>query len=100
MSNETMSEPVARPPTTESGSRRRRPRARRLAAAAPHGQLLTVEAAAAYLGFSPGTLRNWISVRRIAYVKVGRLTRIAQVTIDRYIAEHTVQAHTDDDESL
>jgi excisionase family DNA binding protein len=36
--------------------------------------LLSVEAAAQYLGVSPGTLRNWVSARRIEYVKVGRLT--------------------------
>jgi excisionase family DNA binding protein len=54
--------------------------------------LLTIEDAAAYLGLSPGTLRNWISMRRIDYVKVGRLTRISVVTLDRYIAANTVRA--------
>lgn len=59
------------------------------------GRLLPVLEAADRLGISPGTLRNWVSMRRIEHVKVGRLTRIAQVTIDRYIAEHTVQACQD-----
>lgn len=52
--------------------------------------LLSVEQAAEYLGVSPGTLRNWLSARRIAYVKVGRLTRLSSETLDRFIAEHTV----------
>jgi hypothetical protein len=34
-------------------------------------------------------------MRRIEHVKVGRLTRIAQATIDRYIVEHTVRAYPD-----
>jgi excisionase family DNA binding protein len=33
--------------------------------------LLSVDEAAEYLGISAGTLRNWISMRRIEYVKVG-----------------------------
>jgi len=55
-----------------------------------HGPLLSVEQAAEYLGVSAGTLRNWLSARRIAYVKVGRLTRLSSETLDRFIAEHTV----------
>jgi excisionase family DNA binding protein len=54
--------------------------------------LLSVDQAAQQLGISTGTMRNWISVRRIAHVKVGRLTRIQQAAIDRYITDHTVDA--------
>jgi excisionase family DNA binding protein len=54
--------------------------------------LLSVEAAAQYLGVSSGTLRNWVSARRIEYVKVGRLTRFSLTALDRYIAAHTVEA--------
>jgi excisionase family DNA binding protein len=56
------------------------------------GPLLSVEQAAEYLGVRPGTLRNWLSARRIAYVKVGRLTRVSADTLNRFIAEHTVGA--------
>jgi len=62
----------------------------------PHTGLLTVEAAAEQLGMSVGTLRNWLSMRRIEYVKVGRLTRIRQSALDRFIAEHTISAFGDD----
>jgi excisionase family DNA binding protein len=48
--------------------------------------------AAAYLCVKPGTLRNWVSMRRIEYVKVGRLTRFSVAALDRYIATHTVEA--------
>lgn len=58
--------------------------------------LLSVEGAAAYLGISAGTLRNWISMRRVEYVKVGRLTRLSVAALDRYIAQHTVRATADD----
>jgi excisionase family DNA binding protein len=54
--------------------------------------LLSVEAAAQYLGVSAGTLRNWVSARRIEYVKVGRLTRFSSAALDRYITAHTIQA--------
>jgi len=57
-----------------------------------HRRLLTIADAAEYLGISAGTLRNWLSARRLAYVKVGRLTRISQSVLDHYIAEHTVRA--------
>jgi excisionase family DNA binding protein len=59
----------------------------------PH--LLSVEEAADYLGISPGTMRNWLSMRRLEHVKVGRLTRVAQAVLDRYIAANTVRADGD-----
>ncbi len=59
---------------------------------AGRGQLLTVERAAEYLSLAPSTLRNWISMKRIEHVKVGRLTRLAQAALDRYIATHTIRA--------
>jgi excisionase family DNA binding protein len=59
------------------------------------GPLMSVEQAAEYLGVRPGTLRNWLSARRIAYVKVGRLTRLSSETLNRFIAEHTVTSVED-----
>jgi excisionase family DNA binding protein len=61
----------------------------------PHLVLLTVEEAAEYLGISAGTLRNWISMRRIEHVKIGRLTRLTQAALDRYIAANTTRAAED-----
>jgi excisionase family DNA binding protein len=63
-----------------------------MAVSAEPRALLSVDAAAAYLGISPGTLRNWISMRRIEYVKVGRLTRFSVAALDRYVLTHTVRA--------
>ena len=54
--------------------------------------LLDVKGAAAYLKIRPGTLRNWLSRKQLGYVKVGRLTRITQDELDRYIAAQTVTA--------
>jgi excisionase family DNA binding protein len=54
-------------------------------------RLLSVEEAADYLGISTGTMRNWLSMRRIEYVKVGRLTRVSQAALDRYITVNTVR---------
>ena len=69
-----------------------------MAASAESPALLSVDAAAAYLGISPGTLRNWISMRRIDHVKVGRLTRLTQAALDGYVARHTVHAVEDCDD--
>jgi excisionase family DNA binding protein len=55
-------------------------------------RLLSVEQAADYLGLSAGTMRNWISMRRIEHVKVGRLTRVPISVLDRYVSTHTVRA--------
>lgn len=58
----------------------------------PRG-LLTVDEAAEYLGgLSAGTVRNWVSMKRIDHVKIGRLTRIPRAALDRYILEHTIRA--------
>jgi excisionase family DNA binding protein len=61
---------------------------------------MTVSDAAQYLGISPGTLRNWMSMRRIGYVKVGRLTRLSPAVLDAYIATHTIRAAESDDDAL
>jgi len=55
--------------------------------------LLSVDEAAQYLGVAAGTLRNWVSMRRIEYVEgraVGRLTRCSVAALDRHIAANTV----------
>jgi excisionase family DNA binding protein len=54
--------------------------------------LLNVDDAAERLGISSGTLRNWISARRIEFVRIGKLTKIRQATVDRFIATHTIPA--------
>ena len=58
--------------------------------------LLSIAEAAQYLSISPGTMRNWLSMRRIEHVKVGRLTRVSRSTLDGYIAAHTVRAEGDE----
>ena len=59
--------------------------------------LLSVPQAAQYLGVSAGTLRNWVSTRRVEFVKVGRLTKFTVTALDRYITAHTVHAFGDDE---
>jgi excisionase family DNA binding protein len=54
-------------------------------------RLLSVDEAAEYLGISTGTLRNWMSMRRVEFVKIGRLSKLTQSGLDRYIAAHTVR---------
>jgi excisionase family DNA binding protein len=63
----------------------------KLVPAGPKG-LLTLPQAAAYLNIGIGTLRNWVSERRVAYVKVGSKTHFRQSALDAYIEAHTVPA--------
>jgi excisionase family DNA binding protein len=55
-------------------------------------QLLTVDEAAAYLGISKLTVYDWISKRKIQYVKVGRLVKFDLQTLDKRIDQQTVKA--------
>jgi excisionase family DNA binding protein len=54
-----------------------------------------VPSAAAYLGIQTGTLRNWLSMRRLPYVKIGRLTRVSKRALDDFIAAHTIDAENE-----
>ena len=54
--------------------------------------LYNVTDAAAYLGISSATLYNWVSMKRIAYVKVGARTFFAKGDLDAFIARHRVEA--------
>ncbi|MCS6319923.1 MAG: helix-turn-helix domain-containing protein [Nitrospira sp.] len=54
-------------------------------------RLLTVEEAAVYLGLSKLTVYDWISQRKIQHVKVGRLVKFDQQTLDKWIDQHTVK---------
>lgn len=58
-------------------------------------RLLTMEGAAAYLGLEKSTLYEWVSKRKIDYVKVGRLTKFDQQQLDKWIAAHTVKARVE-----
>ena len=57
-----------------------------------HGRLFSIEDAAEYLGLSVGTLRNWLSARRLPFVKIGRLTKLSQCALDDFITAHTIDA--------
>jgi excisionase family DNA binding protein len=54
--------------------------------------LIDTTECAELLGISPGTLRHWVSQRKISFVKIGRLTKFKLADIQKYIDDHTVQA--------
>ena len=49
-------------------------------------QLLSVKEAAQRLSCSEAAIRKWLYQRRLARVKVGRLTRIRQSELERLLA--------------
>lgn len=55
---------------------------------------LSNDEAAAYLGCAPGTLRNWVSRKRVSYFKVGRLTRFRKSDLDGFLDRNKVEART------
>jgi excisionase family DNA binding protein len=52
----------------------------------------TIAEAASELGLSTHTVRAWISMRRIAHIRLGRAIRIPAAEIRRIIEENTVPA--------
>lgn len=54
-------------------------------------RLLAVEQAAERLGVKPATIRSWILRReKLEVVKVGRLVRITEKSVDRFIDDNTI----------
>ena len=60
--------------------------------------LLNVGEGAPLLGLKPWTLRQWISQRRIAFVKVGRLTKLRLADISAFIEANRKEAVSHDRE--
>jgi excisionase family DNA binding protein len=55
-------------------------------------KLLSLAQAAEELGLTINTLRAWVYLRKIAYVKVGRSVRISEATIQTIIERGTIPA--------
>jgi excisionase family DNA binding protein len=54
--------------------------------------LLTVDEAAFRLNVSPLTIRSWIRLRKIPFVKLGRAVRLDADTLDQWVTENTIPA--------
>lgn len=55
-------------------------------------RLLSIPEAAEYLGLKASTVRQWVWLRKIDCVRVGRSVRIAQDVLDRLIESGTTPA--------
>ena len=60
-----------------------------------HKGLMSVREAAEALGLKEAALRQWVSLRQIEFVRVGRLIRIKPETIEQLIEINTVPALQD-----
>lgn len=59
-------------------------------------RLLAVDEAAERLGVKPATIRSWILRReKLEIVKVGRLVRITEKSVDRFIDDNTIPPKED-----
>jgi excisionase family DNA binding protein len=54
-------------------------------------KLITITEAAERLSLRPGTLRRWVGLRKIEYIKAGRSVRICEEEIGRIVREGTVR---------
>jgi excisionase family DNA binding protein len=54
-------------------------------------QLQTIDETAQRLRLKPRTVRRWVFLRKVGYVKVGGAVRIPESEIERVISEGTVQ---------
>ncbi len=57
----------------------------------PHN-LLTTEEFAAALGLSPKTVRQWVWMRRVSFIRVGRAIRFRPETVNEIIDRGTIPA--------
>ncbi|MHC9544630.1 MAG: helix-turn-helix domain-containing protein [Vulcanimicrobiota bacterium] len=55
--------------------------------------LLTIEEAAEYLRLKPKTIRNWISMRKIPYRKIGRYIRFDRKSLELWAQRQEVAVH-------
>lgn len=55
-------------------------------------KLLSVEEFAAALGLSPRTIRQWVWMRRIPFIRVGRAIRFRPETVNEIIDRGTIPA--------
>lgn len=53
----------------------------------PPEALMTPEEAAAYLKVAPGTVRQWVKLGRIPFIKVRSLTRFRRSDLDAWLGE-------------
>ena len=51
---------------------------------------LNVEELSQYIGVKKSTIYNWVSQRRIPFIKCGRLTKFDIKAIDRWMAKSNV----------
>lgn len=58
--------------------------------------LLSVVQAAEVLNVSPNTLRQWLSQRRLPYIKVGRRTMLRLEDIESFIERNRKEAQSFD----
>jgi len=54
--------------------------------------LLSPLEAARLLDISINTMRQWLSQRRLPFLKVGRLTKLRPSDVEKFLSEHRVEA--------
>jgi len=50
-------------------------------------RLITVEEFAGALGLAPQTIRNWVAMRKVPYLKIGGRTRFRRESLEAWLAQ-------------
>ena len=56
-------------------------------------RFLSSKEIAEYLGLKEGTIRVWVCLKKIPYVKVGRLVKFDLLKIDQWLEKNSVETH-------
>ena len=60
----------------------------------PEKRLLNAQEAAIYLGLAEHTVRQWASMRKIPFVKLGRALRFDKEVLDKFIETNQVSENS------
>lgn len=55
--------------------------------------LMTIEEAADYIRMKPKTVRNWVGLRKIPFIKLGRNVRFDMKVLEKWLQRKSVEEH-------
>ena len=60
-------------------------------------ELLTAAEAADFLRISECTLRHWVSVKKVRFIKIGRAVRFKKTHLDRFLSDNVQEKEVKSD---
>ena len=57
--------------------------------------ILANDAAAAFIGCTPSTLRSWVAEKRVPFIRLGRLVRFRRADLEDFLESNLVRPDSD-----